>query len=376
MFKSVILPAGLLSGTIIGAGVFALPFVFEKAGLITGVFYLLLFSFVFFIIHLMYSDVILKTEGAHRFVGYAQIYLGKLGEMVAIVTTFAGMIFTLVAYLILSVSFINLIILDVSDILKLLFFWVIGSLAIFININRLAIFELIITALIATIVFIILFYGAPSFLEGVSKIELFNINYIFLPYGAVLFSLSGRVAIPALIGYLKKNNLPIEKIAPSVALGSLLPALIYLLFVISIFGIYQGVSEDAISGLLNRLPQWLLSLLGFLGIISLWSTYIVIGRDIKKSFSYDFSVPEKIAGLLAVFLPILLYFAGFKNFLSLIGVIGGVFIGLEGILIILIWKKSFEKNLGSFIFKRSYPVIRYLLIVIFALGLIYGLIYG
>ena len=106
MFKNVILPASLLAGTIIGAGVFALPYVFVKAGILTGLFYLLIFSAVFTLIHLMYADIILRTKENRRFFGYAEIYLGSWGKWPAILITIVGMIFVLTVYLILSVSFL------------------------------------------------------------------------------------------------------------------------------------------------------------------------------------------------------------------------------------------------------------------------------
>ncbi len=124
MRKSIILPTGLLAATIIGAGIFALPYTFEKAGIITGLFYLVIFAGVFTLIHLMYADVIIKTEGFHRFVGYAEIYLGNIGKWLTVSVTVIGMIFVLVIYLILSISFINLIVSDqaiINDFYKLLY---------------------------------------------------------------------------------------------------------------------------------------------------------------------------------------------------------------------------------------------------------------
>ena len=46
-YKEIGLPAGLLSSLIIGAGIFALPYVFYRAGFLVGLFYLVIFSIVF-----------------------------------------------------------------------------------------------------------------------------------------------------------------------------------------------------------------------------------------------------------------------------------------------------------------------------------------
>ncbi len=122
-FNQLILPAALLSATIIGAGIFALPFVFQKAGLIAGLFYLLIFSAVFVLIHLRYADIISKTAENHRFAGYAETYLGKSGKWLAILMTIVGMIFTLTVYLILSKSFIAILLPFLPDVYKILIFF-------------------------------------------------------------------------------------------------------------------------------------------------------------------------------------------------------------------------------------------------------------
>lgn len=344
MYKKILLPVGLLSATIIGAGVFALPYVFHSAGLIPGVFYLALFGGVFVLIHLMYADTILKTQGSHRFAGYAEIYLGGFAKWLTALATIAGMILILVVYLILSASFINLIIPGAFNSYGILIFWFLGSLAIFLKINRLALSEFIITLSIATIILIIFIFGLGNLNQVVSRLVIFDFPYLFIPYGAVLFSLNGRVAIPQIINYFQKNNLPPLKAKTPIILGTLIPAIIYFLFVAAILALSGNVSPDAVSGLINGLPLWVLKLLGILGIISIWSTYIVIGRDVENSLEYDFRFPKLLASFAVILLPLILYLVGFKNFLNLVSFVGGVFVGLEGILIVLIWMRAMKKN--------------------------------
>lgn len=380
MYKNIILPASLLAGTIIGAGIFALPFVFEKAGIITGLFYLGIFSAGFVFIHLMYADLILKTEGGeniHRFPGYAKIYLGNWGFWLAILTTVIGMLFVLTIYLILSVSFINLIKpvnLNISDIYELLFFWLLGSAAIFLGIRRLAFSEFLITGGIIGIILIIFGYGLGHFGKIIS-VPAFNFQNIFLPYGAVLFSLAGRVAIPAVVSYFQKIKQPLVEIKKPIILGTLLPFPIYLLFVFGIWGLSEVVSQDAISGLVGQIPKEILALIGVFGLISLWSSYIVIGLDVKNSLKFDLKFSKILAGLTVIILPLLLYFFGFQSFLTLVSLIGGIFIALEGIFIALMWLKARKIKSEEVIFKKLSPLVVYALIIIFMGGIVYEIIH-
>ncbi len=378
MRKSIILPTGLLAATIIGAGIFALPYTFEKAGIITGLFYLVIFAGVFTLIHLMYADVIIKTEGFHRFVGYAEIYLGNIGKWLTVSVTVIGMIFVLVIYLILSISFINLIVSDqaiINDFYKLLIFWVLASLPIFLKIDRLALSELLVAFFIILIILIIFGCGLENLIQGASLTP-FNLSYLFFPYGAVLFALSGRVAIPSVINYFRKDNQPLSRAKIPIILGTIIPAIVYFLFVLALIGLSgDNVSQDSISGLGVNLPFWILSLLGTLGIISIWSTYIVISRDIERGLEYDFHLSKPLANIFVIFLPIFLYLAGFQNFLNLVIFIGGIFIGLEGILIVLIWSQSLKKSAPISILKNLNPIIIYPLLLIFVIGIIYEIIY-
>jgi len=368
MFKGflsqLIFPAALVSGTIIGAGIFALPYVFEKAGIITGLIYLAVFTAVLTLIHLKYADIITATPTDHRFAGYAEIYLGKFGKFLAILTTVVGTIFILTVYLILSISFINLLVPNLPDIYKVLIFWISGSLAIYWKIERLAISESLITLGITLIIFLIFIFGLKNFSEVILSKPKLNISYFFLPYGAVLFALSGRVAIPALLGYFRRNNLPQNLSRPAIVLGTVFPAIIYLLFVIGVLNLSSVVSEDAISGLVGHLPSRAVELLGILGIISLWSTYIVIGRDIKRSLEHDFNFPKILIFLFVVLAPLGLYFCGLYDFLRLIEITGGIFIGLEGIFIILMHQKAVNKK----------TFLNYLLLVIFIGGIIWAIL--
>lgn len=370
--NSLILPTALLSGTIIGAGIFALPYVFDKAGTITGLIYLAVFTAVLALIHLKYADIINATPTDHRFAGYAEIYLGKIGKISAILMTVVATVFILTVYLILSVSFINLLAPNLADVYKILIFWVLGSLAIYWKVERLAISELLVTLGITLIIFLVFAFGLKNFSEVILLKPKFNASHIFLPYGPILFALSGRVAIPALLGYFRKNNLSQSLSRPAIVLGTIFPAIVYLLFVIGVLNLSAVVSEDSISGLVSRLPSRALELLGILGVVSLWSTYIVIGRDIKKSLEYDFNFPRVLIFLLVILAPLGLYFYGLHDFLKLISITGGVFIGLEGIFIILMRQKACLPT-GMALQRKN--LLDYVLLAIFIGGIIHAIAY-
>ena len=75
-----------LVGTVIGAGIFGIPYVVAKIGFLPGIFYLLTLGTLVLFLNLLYGEVILRTPGDHQLTGYAEIYLGKFGKIWKIIS--------------------------------------------------------------------------------------------------------------------------------------------------------------------------------------------------------------------------------------------------------------------------------------------------
>lgn len=368
-FKNFILAASLMAGVIIGAGIFALPFIFSKVGFLAGIFYLAVFTLVFIAIHLMYSEIIIKTKGdEHRFAGYARIYLGKAGYYTSILMTIVGMFFILTIYLALSVYFLPSVGLP-AGILGLILFWAASSLPIFFNVKEVAILEFVSNIAIFGVIFLLFFFawGKPfnfNFFQPIS------FTSFFLPFGAIFFSLAGRSAIPEVIDYFRDGNhfsLPAGRqvLRQSIIWGTAASAVIYLIFIYAVLVLSGQVSEDSITGLVG-LPSFLFLSLAVLALINLWNSYIVIGIDVKESLKMDIGLKSWQAGSVVVVAPLAIYLAGLQDFMPLINFTGGLFLGLEGIFIVLMWQQL--KKISLFSFKTA-PVL-----VVFGLAIIYQII--
>lgn len=354
-----LLSAGILAGTIIGAGVFSLPYVFKTAGFASGFFYLILAAVAYIAIYLMYSEIILRTSGEHRFVGYTKIYLGKNFSWLAIFISIVQLIFVLTIYLILSQSFANLITGFGQPVQKIIIFWFLGSASIFLSLRKIAWLEFLITAGMVAIILMLFIFGLPKIGELPMRINFLpNWANFLLPFAPILFSLSGRVAIPEVV----KSGGSIKK---SIVLGVAVPAIAYALFVLAIIALSPNVSEDAVSGLVGFVAAPVLVLLGFLGIFSLISSYITVGLEAYSSLRQDLGFPDWLRFFLIIFFPIALYLAGFTNFLGLISFVGGIFLALEGIFIIAMWLRATNRKL-------SLPII--LLGSVFVIALVYEII--
>lgn len=372
ILQTLLKPASILSGVIIGAGVFSLPYIFSTAGMTTGFFYLLFFGFIFILLYLFYADLIVRTPGEHRLVGYARLYLGEWGFLAALVIGLLQLFFVLTIYLILAPSFSQMLF-GGNFMTHLLIFWVVGSLAIFADSRRLADFEFFIVTGIALIMALIFFLGIGKFIVspvGFGKLDLAK----FLAVGPILFSLSGSLAVTEIVSYFRESKIPISFLRNALVLGGIIPVIAYAAFVLGIIGLSSGVSEDAISGIIGNIHPVILAVVGILGLLSLISSYVVIGINIRRIIRYDLSLPGIIGGIAAVATPIVLYLSGFRSFIGAVSFVGMLFLPLEGILIIAMWLKADKRTEAPpILIKKWMRIFIPVILLVFLMALIYAI---
>lgn len=316
---------------------FAVPFVFSQAGFVAGVFYLIVFAFVFTIVHQMYAEIIQGTPGRHRFVGYAEIYLGRWGVWASMATTALGLMLVLTVYMALASTFIPLIAPALSGAKAAYLFWAAGSAAVVASLFRLAKADVLVTGVMVFIVLYLFVLGLPA--SANIEIPIFDRANLFLPYGVVLFSLAGRAAISSLFAYAKRTRTPTAQLFRAISLGTGIPAALYLLFAFAVLWLSGGeVTPDALTGL-ALLPRETLALLGVLGVVALFTSYFFLGLEVRDILRLDFRWREGAALLAVLIAPLLFYVMGLRNFIELVGIVGGVFLAGESAMVALMHSK-------------------------------------
>jgi hypothetical protein len=113
------------------------------------------------------------------------------------------------------------------------------------------------------------------------------------------------------------------------------------------------------------------SLFGFLTSSTI---FLNLTTALKKSLQEDFHFKHVWAWLLAMLPPYLLFLSGIRNFIDIIGLVGGVAISLEAVLLIFVYISA-KKN-GDRIPEYSIRlprIVLYLIIAVFAAGAAYTL---
>lgn len=359
----------ILLGTIVGAGIFGIPYVIARSGIIPGFFYLLILGGAVLLIHLFFGEIVLRTKEKHRLVGYAQKYLGKKGKILITISTILGITGALLAYIIIGGDFLKIIFsfLNLPSFYFSLMFWAILSFFIFRGIKLIAPAELFMNIAFFFIIFIFFCFALPKL--NLQNFTLINFEHIFLPYGVILFSLIGLSAIPA-IGEIFKSSEERKNYKQVIITAIVTAVILYSLFVAAVIGVSgKDTTPETLQGLFPFLGQKIIILGALFGIFAIITSFLILGNYFKNTLFYDYKVPRWISASIACGLPFILFLIGFRGFIETIGFVGTVIGAIEGVVIILIFKNI--KKLGDRIPEYSFkipPILLYFLIAVFILG--------
>jgi hypothetical protein len=353
--------AGILASLIVGAGMFSLPSIFVRSGLIYGLLALGFFTWVSASLSSRYAEVIDEGGSDKRFAGYAKKHFGKKGYLLGLLFTLGGIAISLSIYLSLAPSFFSLIFPFMPETVSVFLFWTFGTMIAFLGTKRgsstsLLVFSLMMVAIALFAVFA-LFKGDAS---NITSASLFEPRNLFLPFGPLLFSLSGRSALSAIRERYGEKEYSLTRFKKAIKLGAVIPALIYIVFILMVIALSGGgVTSDAVTGL-TFLPTWALVAMGILGILTIIDSYALIGLEFAGVLSRDAKMPKQLAYGLFAIIPLVIYFLISGDFLTLVGVGGGIFLAAESIMVVLMRRKISGARLSDLV-----------LAVVFLIGIIY-----
>ena len=122
----------------------------------------------------------------------------------------------------------------------------------------------------------------------------------------------------------------------------------YLIFTLAVLGVVGGnISPDTISSLVPFLGPKLILLGVLAALITLTDSILVLGLHLKNTFIYDLKLSNRLATAIACGVPFLLFLIGFRNFIGTLGFVGTVVGVIEGVAIILIFKKAKKLEYGQ-----------------------------
>ena len=364
-----------LIGATIGVGIFGIPYVVAKTGFIWGMLSLIFLGSVSLLINLFYGEVVLSTKENYRLIGYAKKYLNKWEQKIAIFALIFFCYGSMLAYLIVGGEFLYTIFNGFfgSDAFTYsLIFFAVASYLIFLGLKIVAKGELIMTGFLLLIItfFFIKYAGSIE----PTNLATLNLSNWFVPYGVILFALSGSVVIPHLKEILGNKQQLMKK---TILLGTIIPIIVCAFFILLVVGTTgEATTEEAIRGLKDFFGNGVILLGALFGFLAVATSFLLIGLNLKETFWYDLKIPHFVSWLLACFIPFALFLIGLRNFIEVIGIVGAIAGGLTGILIIGLHESvKKKKNLLPAYSISIPPLVQWGLITLFSLGIVYEIIY-
>lgn len=360
--------ATALIGTIIGAGIFGIPYVVMKSGFLIGVTHTIIIALLMGITMLYLGEIALRTKYNHHLTGYAEKYLGRKGKILMLVSLIFGIYAAILAYLI-----------GVGESLSHLFFnsssfalqagitvWLFMSILGYYGLKALEEGEFIgVMTIIVLIISITLLFVSKIDINNLVQIPAQNLLDYFIPFGVILFAFLGYTTIPEVESILGNHKKEMKR---SILIAIIICTMVYILFPLVVIGI-KGSETPQIATIALGKPFI------FLGILTMLTSYLALSISLIDSFRFDFHKSKIRSWLYTIIIPLILFIiltitksANFTKVLGIGGVISG---GLAGILILAMAHKA--KYLGDRKPEYSMPISKLLtivLILIFAIGTI------
>ncbi|PJE72842.1 MAG: hypothetical protein COV00_03385 [Candidatus Tagabacteria bacterium CG10_big_fil_rev_8_21_14_0_10_40_13] len=294
----------------------------------------------------LYAGVIHYTEGKHRFTGYVERVLGRQYKKIAFFVTLVVYYFVLLAYGVLGGLFLsNFFKGNYAVVLSFLFFGV-GAFLVFLKLEKIALANLYLSLPLFAFVLFLLFFSfnfldLGNFSWGLSNFSFSDVSW-FLPYGVWIFSLTAFAAIPEAHDVV--GSCELKKFKKVILVSVLLSALFYSVFIFNIIGISGAqTSEDSLGGLSGIVNREIILLGSIIGILAVFTSFLLMAADLRDSFRFDFGFPKTLAWFFTIVPPVLLFSFGVQDFTRIIGLSGSLGMGFIGTFLVLMAWKMKEK---------------------------------
>ncbi len=361
----------ILVGTMIGAGIFALPYAVEQIGLIPGLTVMGLVALMVMLLYLLLGELSLSTKGLHHFTGFAEVYLGKWGKWTMLFTMAISMYLPLLAYTVAQGEIITNIFGGDQQINSLLYFSF-CAVCVFFGMHVFRRFEFIINIAFIILVVAITFLAAPSF--SLDKIAHIDWRGVAMPYGVILFAFGGGSAVPLMRAVLKGQE---EKMRSALITGVIIVFALYTVFAFVLAGaLGDKVTPIVTLSLGETIGPMAVLVANLFAFFAMTSCFLSLGSSLQLMYRHDFGLGKTLAWLLTISVPLSLFFVGFNNFFALINLSGAVAGGLESMLLLIIyWRLRHLRKTGR---TPEYRLDQYLFIIVilflmFMSGLVYSL---
>ncbi|TSC76984.1 MAG: tyrosine-specific transport protein [Parcubacteria group bacterium Gr01-1014_31] len=329
----------LMTGTVIGVGLFGLPYVAARAGFLPTVMHILVLSGVGFLSAAMYAEVVATYPQRMRLPGYVGASLGPHWRRLAIFSNTVGLFGALAAYVMVGGNFLAGMLQPVFGGPAWLYvgaYYVIGMAVIWAGQRTVVGMEVA----LLLVFFLIMAWLVARLSPFVRWEQWGGVGWgsLLLPYGVALFSIWGVSIVPDVVdevGARYRRRLPWV-----LAASTVLAALTYILFTAVVLGVSGAqTSPESVAGLRVRLTSTGVAALYAFGLITTFTSFISLGALLQKVFWFDLKRTKRMALAAVAAVPAVFIFAPPTAFIAVIGLTGALALGVDAYLILRVYRR-------------------------------------
>lgn len=342
--KRTVLATAQLVGAIIGVGVFGVPYALSKIGPVLGLAYFALLGAIQLLQHLFFAEAAIACPEKLRLPGLAERYIGPGAKHIAAVATIFGYWAGLLAYMVVGGTFLHILLspfLGGQPFVYQVAWSLGGALLVYFGLDIVSRVDFFATVGLLVAMIALIAIGVPH----VQPVHFFNtaITDLVLPYGVILFSLSGLPAILEMEDILKGRHTHYRF---AITVGTLLAIVLTAAFGYVVWGVTgAGVTQDAVIGLRGVLGDRISVLAAAFGFLAVSTSFFATAINLQSTIQYDYKKSRFTAWLLTGGVPFVIFLWGAKNFVSIISFSGAVFGGVTAVLVAMLYIAVTKKKL-------------------------------
>lgn len=327
-------------GTVIGLGIFAIPYAAKDTGITPTVALIIFVAAMSVLVSILYAEIIIFNKREECIVSYARRYLGQWAGKAETCSALFGYTGSILAYILAIAVFVKALIPQDG-----VYFWPIilfysaisGLVLLLKKVKNLGNLEIVLAGIMCAAFFWVSWESMPQW-----KPLKDDWSKMVVPYGVVWFSLTGGSAIPIVVRILGRKG---KKVFNAISFAYVLIALITILFFVAALKTGGGkIGPDPFIVMGEKIGSRIFYLGTLIGVLAVVTSHWTLATHFKNVLNEDLKFNPTASWLLVVFLPLILILIGVSNFVSVIGLVGLVAGTFDALLLIAIYRKIFSRK--------------------------------
>jgi amino acid permease len=317
---------GTIVGTLVGAGILALPYAVSKSGFLIGFLLLVIVGAASILMTMYTGELSFKSKRMHQLPILISRYTNKHFGLAVLLLQILTIYGAVVAYLI-AIGISLSLLMGLPFALSILLVFVLSTPLI---LRGYATVEAVEMPLSLIKLGLIVAISIPLLLTlSMQNLSTIHPDKALFSFGIILFSLTAFTVVPEVKAELRGRK---EQFNSVIVASVVISIAVYLLFTAAFLGVFGvGISEIATNSVSSTSFSYIFYVVTIFIVVT---PYLALSLVLVDSLNYDFKIGRLKSFALAMFIPLVISLTN-MNFAYVLDVIGGLFLPLLAIMVLV-----------------------------------------